>query len=89
MKKNEFLFGLEKKRIKLENYCKELLNDKDEFKDIKGKLSIVPTFLFHGYPGTGKTTLANKIYWNLKKEYNIDLKYLQLETILSHNFGES
>ncbi|RGE39030.1 AAA family ATPase [Comamonas testosteroni] len=53
------------------------------------QLSIYPTFLFDGYPGTGKSSVANIVYEKLKREHNIDIKRLNVDELISHNFGES
>lgn len=87
---NTLLYGLNDKIKKLKNYCKCFIENGDEFKKIKEKLSISPTFLFYGLPGTGKTTTAYKIYKQLREEgSNIDFYRLRIEEITSYNFGES
>ena len=53
------------------------------------ELSIYPTFLFDGFPGTGKSSAANIIYEKLKSDYNIDIARLNIDELISHNFGES
>ena len=85
-----FIFGLDDKILKIEKYCEKFLKEeKDNFRIIKKKFSIIPTFLFYGLPGTGKTTIANEVYKKLKKKYNIDLYFLQIDELISYNFGES
>lgn len=86
---NEFIFGLDDIFEKITKYCRKLLENDDDFKIAKKKLSITPTFLFYGLPGTGKTTLANLIYKNIKLDYNIDIEALRMEQLISSNFGES
>jgi len=86
---NEFIFGLDNIFEEVTKYCKKLLEDDNEFKIAKKRLSITPTFLFYGLPGTGKTTLANLIYRNIKTDYNIDIEDLRMDQLISSNFGES
>lgn len=89
MSEQNFIYGLDNKANKIKNYCSQFLEDNPEFKKAKNKLSIIPTFLFYGLPGTGKTTIAHQLYNELKKKYNIDLISLRIDEMLSHNFGES
>ncbi|MGB4661112.1 MAG: AAA family ATPase [Mobilitalea sp.] len=89
MREKNLIYGLDDKVDKIKNYCiKFLKNDKD-FEVAKKKLSITPTFLFDGLPGTGKTTIAHEVYEQLKEEYNIDLICLRIDELISQNFGES
>lgn len=85
------IYGLDNKIEELYNYSKIFINlDKDEKEKKKFKeLSIYPTFLFYGFPATGKSTVANIIYEKLKKDYNIDIYRLDIDRLLSSNFGES
>lgn len=83
------MIGLDDKHEKILKYCKLFLEANDEFELMRKELSIIPTFLFWGLPGTGKTTFAHEIYKELKKTYNIDLYLLNMESLLSYNFGES
>lgn len=90
--KEDFLFGLDKIKDKVIKYCKVLMSTDNKYEIIKRRLSITPTFLFYGYPGTGKTSLANEVYEILKEdnEYgNIDKYILKIDEMLSSNFGES
>lgn len=90
--KNDYIFGLDEIRNKVFKYCKVLINNDEKFKIVKRRLTISPTFLFYGYPGTGKTTLANEIYEMLKQDENygnIDKYILRIDELLSSNFGES
>lgn len=84
---DEFLYGLDEIERKIIEKCNFFLNNKEE--KIKFKLGIIPTILFYGLPGTGKTVLINKIYGKLKGAYNIDFYRLDFEEILSSNLGES
>lgn len=52
-------------------------------------LSLFPTFIFYGLPGTGKTSAANLIYEDLKNRHNIDKYLLRFHDFSSSNFGES
>lgn len=83
------LFGLDNKITTLNKYC-EIFNkpNEDQLKKFK-ELSIYPTFLFYGYPATGKSSVANILYENLKKDNNIDIYRLNIDELLSSNFGES
>lgn len=90
--KNDYIFGLDEMKNKVLKYCKVLTSNDENFKIVKRKLTITPTFLFYGYPGTGKTTLANEIYETLKQDEkygNIDKYVLKIDELLSSNFGES
>ncbi|MBS7527223.1 AAA family ATPase [Fusibacter paucivorans] len=87
--KDNLIFGLDDKLKKVSGYCDAFLQGGDEFDIVKNKLSITPTFLFYGLPGTGKTTIANEIYRNLRDNHNIDSYYLRIDELLSSNFGES
>jgi AAA ATPase central domain protein len=90
LENENFIFGLNDKILKIEKYCEKFLKEEeDNFRIIKKKFSIIPTFLFYGLPGTGKTTIANEVYKKLKKNYNIDLYFLQIDELISYNFGES
>ena len=89
---DEFIFGLDRIRDKVVKICTLFLEGKEGFIEAANELSIVPTFLFYGYPGTGKTTLANQIYKILKsneKYGNINIYRLNIDSLLSSNFGES
>lgn len=86
---NGFIYGLDDIRDKVVNYCKIIIDANDDVKSKIKKLSITPTFLFYGLPGTGKTTLAYHIYDILKKDYNIDLEYLNIFELLSADLGQS
>lgn len=86
---NDYIFGLDDIFSRLCDQCRGLLDDdKETLEDLK-KLSIIPTFLFWGLPGTGKTSLAYLVYKELKKYYNIDIKILRMDELISSNFGES
>ena len=85
----EYLFGLDEICERVYTYCKIILDSDDKEKQKMNKLSISPTFLFYGLPGTGKTALAHKIYCRLKLDYNIDEKHLKMDSLISSNFGES
>lgn len=90
--KNDYVFGLDQMKNKISKYCKVLISNDGNFREVKRNLAITPTFLFYGYPGTGKTTLANEIYDTLKQDDkygNIDRYYLKIDELLSSNFGES
>lgn len=89
MGSNNLIFGIDDKIRKIKIYCTEFLKNEGEFVSARERLSITPTFLFYGFPGTGKTTVANLIYQCLKEEFNIDLYYLRIDDLISHNFGES
>lgn len=89
MNRHNLLYGLDPKIDKIEKYCLKFLQNELDFDIAKQKLSITPTFLFYGLPGTGKTTTANKIYKKLKKDFDINLYYLRIDDLISHNFGES
>lgn len=89
LKSKNLIFGLDNKANKIKMYCTEFLKSESEFVIAKEKLSITPTFLFYGLPGTGKTTIAHEVYKELKEEFNIDLKCLRIDDLISHNFGES
>lgn len=86
---NEFIFGLDNIFEKVTKYCRIFLKEDDALKSAIKKLSITPTFLFYGLPGTGKTTLANLIYKSIKPEYNINIEILRMDQLISSNFGES
>lgn len=83
----EFLFGLEDKINNLIMKCNKILNSNEKI--ILKKLSIQPTFLFYGLPGTGKTSTAKLIYKKLKEKENIDFYTLNVDTLLSAEFGAS
>lgn len=86
---NEKLYCLDEKLDLLYKYCKVFM-ELDEIEVSKfSKLSIYPTFIFDGFPGTGKSTAANIIYQNLRRNYNIDIARLNVDELISHNFGES
>ena len=91
MNKEYFLYGLDTKIEIIYKYCKifiELDKNKKRLHKFK-ELSIYPTFLFYGYPATGKSSVANLIYKKLKEEENIDIYKLNIDELLSSNFGES
>ena len=89
MKAEPFLYGLDSKIDKFYEYCRTFINDDSYVQKKIAELSILPTFLFHGYPGTGKSSAASLIYSKLKEEHNIDLKRLRIDELISFNFGES
>ena len=90
MKHKDLIFGLDDKNNKIKRYCSEFLKSDSEFVIAKEKLSITPTFLFYGLPGTGKTTIAYEVFNELREEkFNIDLKCLRIDDLISYNFGES
>lgn len=65
-----------------------LNSDNNEISHL-AQLSVYPTFLFYGYPGTGKSSVANIVYEKLRKEHNIDIFRLNIDELISYNFGES
>jgi len=86
---NKKLYCLDEKLDLLYKYCKVFMNSNESKISIFSELSIYPTFLFDGFPGTGKSTAADNIYDNLKRDYNIDIARLNIDELISHNFGES
>lgn len=83
------LYCLDDKIEKLYKSCRVFLSsDSTEISNLSN-LSIFPTFLFNGYPGTGKSSVASILYEKLKNEYNIDIARLNIDELISHNFGES
>lgn len=83
------LYGLDKQIKEIYNYSEIFLKlDTERLKKFK-ELSIHPTFLFYGYPATGKSTVANIVYEKLKENNNIDIYRLNIDELLSSNFGES
>ena len=90
MNENGFLYQNSSDSQLFYEQCKNLLEHKDSelLKGLKW-FSIMPTFLFYGLPGTGKTTLAYSTYYKLKEKMNIELHILKIESCLSSNFGES
>lgn len=89
MSKENLIYGLDDKVGKIKKYCSQFLSSDGEFEAAKKKLSITPTFLFYGLPGTGKTTIAHEVYEQLKEDHNIDLVPLRINELISYNFGES
>lgn len=90
--KQDYIFGLDEIKSKVIQYCRVLMSNDEKLKIAQKRLSITPTFLFYGYPGTGKTTLANEIYEELKGDEingNIDKYILKIDEMLSSSFGES
>lgn len=83
------LYCLDDKIEKLYNSCRVFLNSDSTKISKLSQLSIFPTFLFNGYPGTGKSSVASILYEELKKKYNIDIARLNVDELISHNFGES
>jgi len=83
------IYGLDSKVNQLKKHCSLFLDGEKEFQSAVNKLSITPTFLFYGLPGTGKTTTAIEVYNQLKKDHNIDLEHLRIDQLISYNFGES
>lgn len=83
------LYGLDDKIEQLYKLCEVFLNSDETHIKKLSQLSIYPTFLFNGYPGTGKSSVASIIFERLKNEYNIDLNRLNIDELISHNFGES
>lgn len=84
-----FLYGLDEKIDRIYNTCQMFIEaDLDRLRDLS-QLSIYPTFLFDGYPGTGKSSVASLVYEKLKCKFNVDLYRLNVDELLSHNFGES
>jgi hypothetical protein len=55
MKVEPFLYGLDSKIDRFYKYCCAFINSDSDTKKKIAELSITPTFLFHGYPGTGKS----------------------------------
>lgn len=89
MKSSPELYGLDEKIETIYKCCK-LFTDGDDDRNQKfSELSIYPTFLFDGYPGTGKSSVANVVYERLREDYNVDIKRLNIDELISHNFGES
>ena len=89
--KQDYIFGLDEIKNKVIQYCRVLMSNDEKLKIAQKRLSITPTFLFYGYPGTGKTTLANEIYEELKGDEingNIDKYILKIDEMLSSSFGE-
>ena len=89
MSKTEYLYKFENKIDEFIKICDLLLSDDEDIQTQLKWLSITPTFLFYGLPGTGKTTLAYKTYSKLKEKHNINIYQFNIEEILSSNFGES
>lgn len=89
MKPLKNLYGLESKIDQIYNYCKVFIDVESCEIEKFSQLSIYPTFLFDGYPGTGKSSAATIIYDRLKEHHNIDIKRLNIDELISHNFGES
>lgn len=83
------LYCLDTKIDQLHKFCKLFLDSDDSQRSKLSQLSVYPTFLFDGFPGTGKSSVANIIYEQLKAEYNIDVARLNIDELISHNFGES
>lgn len=83
------LYCMDAKIERLYKYCKAFL-DADASQVSKfSQLSIYPTFLFDGYPGTGKSSVASIVHEKLKRDYNIDIERLNVDELISYNFGES
>lgn len=83
------LYCLDGKIEELYNSCQVFLtSDSTEISKLS-HLSIFPTFLFNGYPGTGKSSVASILYEKLKEKHNIDIARLNIDELISHNFGES
>ena len=85
---NKLLYGLDSFRNELVKICMVLLSDNDNDNVIKS-LEILPTFIFTGLPGTGKTSLAYEVFQEIKKEKNIDFEVLHFEELTSDNFDVS
>lgn len=83
---NRLLYGLEPYRNELVKLCLALLDDSN---DAIKSLEILPTFIFTGLPGTGKTTLAYEIFQELKSSNNIDFARLNFGELTSDNFDVS
>lgn len=83
------LYCLDSKIEQVNKCCKIFLDSDDSQLSKLSQLSIYPTFLFDGFPGTGKSSVASIIYDQLKAEYNIDVARLNIDELISHNFGES
>lgn len=83
------LYCLDRKIELLYEYCKVFLNSDESQLSKLSQLSVYPTFLFDGFPGTGKSSVASIIYKKLKADYNIDVARLNIDELISHNFGES
>lgn len=88
-KEEHNLYGLDNRIEEIYNYSKIFLELKEERLKKFKELSIYPTFLFYGYPATGKSTVSNIVYAKLKEEHNIDIYRLNIDELLSSNFGES
>lgn len=80
---------MDSKIEQLHKYCKMFLDSNDNQLSKLSQLSIYPTFLFDGFPGTGKSSVAAIIYEQLKVKYNIDVARLNIDELISYNFGES
>jgi SpoVK/Ycf46/Vps4 family AAA+-type ATPase len=90
LKLSNKLFCLDSKIDLLHKYCEVFLNSDENQLSKFSQLSVYPTFLFDGFPGTGKSSVANIIYEKLKKaDHNIDVVRLNIDELISHNFGES
>lgn len=89
MKVSNKLFCLDSKIDLLHKYCEVFLNSDENQLSKLSQLSVYPTFLFDGLPGTGKSSVASIIYEKLKANYNIDVARLNIDELISHNFGES
>ncbi|HCE0277676.1 ATP-binding protein [Klebsiella pneumoniae] len=83
------LYCLDGKIEKLYNSCQVFLTSDSIQISKLSHLSIFPTFLFNGYPGTGKSSVASILYEKLKEKHNIDIARLNIDELISHNFGES
>ncbi|ELB2962443.1 ATP-binding protein [Vibrio parahaemolyticus] len=83
------LYCMDEKIEKLCKTCRLFLDSDQQERSKLSQLSVYPTFLFDGYPGTGKSSVANIIYGSLKKDYNIDIYRLNIDELISSDFGES
>lgn len=85
----DYLYGVDEILKLYSSYCELIVDNSGEMRDKFKQLSIIPTFLFYGLPSTGKTSVANQIYNELKRKHNIDYYSLRMDQITSYNFGES